>query len=225
MPGGEVDEVLLGHRRQLLGAAGDVEALARRDDPAELDVAVELAVAGAHVGHAQAHRPVGEVDRLAGLERRRRARASSRSSAPRSRPACPSTSVVKVTAVAAAQHRLVAVERADAHLRAREILEDRDRPPGAARRLAHQARGLGVLVVGAVAEVQPRDVHAGLDQPGEDLGVPRGGADRRDDLRAAFHGHVVTVPSRAAMPLLSSCPAWAIASSRGSVHAWPTGAP
>ena len=44
MPAREVVEVLLGHGGQLLGRARDVQALARGDDAAELDVAVELAV-------------------------------------------------------------------------------------------------------------------------------------------------------------------------------------
>ena len=41
-------EVLVGDRREDLGLAGDVEALARGDGAAELDLGVELAVAGAH---------------------------------------------------------------------------------------------------------------------------------------------------------------------------------
>ena len=42
-PGAQVLEVLLGHGRELVGGPGDVEALARGDDAAELDLAVELA--------------------------------------------------------------------------------------------------------------------------------------------------------------------------------------
>ena len=60
-------------------------------------------------------------------------------------------------------------------------------PPGAAGGLAHELRGLGVLLGAAVREVQPRDVHAGVDHADEHLGVARGGADRGDDLRAAHH--------------------------------------
>ena len=44
-----------------------------------------------------------------------------------------------------------------------------------------------VLVGAAVGEVQPRDVHTGLDHADEHLGLARGGPDRGDDLRAA-HG-------------------------------------
>ena len=63
-----------------------------------------------------------------------------------------------------------------------EVLEDRHRPPGAARGLADPLGGLGVLLVRAVAEVQARDVHAGADQLEQDLAVPRGRPDGRNDL-------------------------------------------
>ena len=76
-------------------------------------------------------------------------------------------------------------QRADAQLRAGQVLEDRDRPADAAGGVAHALRGLGVLLGGAVREVQPRDVHARRDHPLERLGIPRGGADRGDDLRVA----------------------------------------
>ena len=86
----------------------------------------------------------------------------------------------------------VLAQRADPQLRAGQVLQDRDRAPGAARRVAHAAHRLGVLVERAVRVVQPRHVHAGLDQPHERLGLARGGADRRDDLGAA---HARTVSS------------------------------
>ena len=75
-------------------------------------------------------------------------------------------------------------ERADAHLRAGQVLQDRDGAARAAGGLAHALRGLGMLLGVAVGEVQPRDVHARLDHPGERVGVARGGADGGDDLRA-----------------------------------------
>ena len=102
----------------------------------------------------------------------------------RSPPSAPQT---KVTRVAGLELDGVLAQRADAQLRAREVLHDRDGAPGAAGRLAHALRRLGVLVGGAVAEVQPRDVHALLDHAHEDLGVARGRADRGHDLRAALH--------------------------------------
>ena len=184
--GAQVLEVLLGHRWQLVGGAGDVEALARCDDAAELDLAVEFARVGARRQHAQAHRAVGEVDGCARLQR-------GRETGPADRHALGVARVVvgrgggERDRVTAAQHDLVVGERSDADLRAGEVLEDRDRAPGAARGLAHQRRRLRVRLVRAVAEVQARDVHAGLDHPHEHLGVERCGPDRGDDLGAALH--------------------------------------
>ena len=49
LAGAQVLEVLLGHRREGSSSrAGDVQALARGDGAADLDLGVDLAVAGAH---------------------------------------------------------------------------------------------------------------------------------------------------------------------------------
>ena len=50
--------------------------------------------------------------------------------------------------------------------------------------LRTSSRGLGVLLVRPVREVEPGDVHPGADHPHEDLGVLRGGADGGHDLRS-----------------------------------------
>ena len=68
LAGAQVLEVLLGHGGEDVERAGDVQALARGDDAADLDLGVELAVAGAHRDRAQAHRAVGEVEDLARLD-------------------------------------------------------------------------------------------------------------------------------------------------------------
>ena len=75
LAGAQVLEVLLGHGGQVVERAGDVQALARGDGAADLDLGVDLAVAGAHGGRAQADRAVGEVEDLAGVDGVRRARA------------------------------------------------------------------------------------------------------------------------------------------------------
>ena len=77
-----------------------------------------------------------------------------------------------------------------------EVLQDRHGPAGAAGRVAHEARGVGVLLVRAVAEVQPGDVHPRRDHPHEDLRVVGRRADGGDDLRAALHSpeHTVAPP-------------------------------
>ena len=63
------------------------------------------------------------------------------------------------------------LEGADAQLRPREVLQDRDLAAGAAGGVAHALRRLGVLGGGAVREVQPRDVHPGVDHPHERLRI------------------------------------------------------
>ena len=77
---------------------------------------------------------------------------------------------------------------ADAQLRPGQVLQDRHLAAGAARGVAHALGGLGVLLGGAVGEVQPGDVHPRLDEPGEHLGFAGGGADGGDDLGPARHG-------------------------------------
>ena len=67
-------EVLLGDRRQRRRLARDVQALARGDRAADLDLGVDLAVARPRAGHAQADGAVGQVDDLAGVDACRRAR-------------------------------------------------------------------------------------------------------------------------------------------------------
>ena len=76
---------------------------------------------------------------------------------------------------------------ADAQLRAGQVLQDRDLAAGAAGGVADAARGLRVLVGAAVGEVQAGDVHPGLDDADEHLGIARGGPDGGDDLRPALH--------------------------------------
>ena len=186
----EVAEVLLGHRRQRGGLAGDVEPLARGDAAADLDHARRSRPSPARVAViAQPHRAVGEVDHLAGPDR-----------LGQPGPGDVHPPRVALGVVLAADERdLVAGlelgepvdELADAQLRPRQVLQDRDLAPGAVGGVAHAARRLGVLLGAAVGEVQARDVHAGLDHPDEHLGLARGGADRGDDLRAAHVGGTV----------------------------------
>ena len=136
---------------------------------------------------------VGEVDRLAGLDGVGQARpadgqAARVADAPSSlaahegrpgrrraaRPCRPSTGPMRIFGPG----------------RSCRIATGRPARPAASRTSVGR---LGVLLVRAVAEVQPRDVHARLDHPDEHLGIARGGADRGDDLRAALHRGVTLV--------------------------------
>ncbi len=184
-PGAQVFEVLLGHRRKFVGRARDVEPLARGDYAAELDLAVELPGVGPGLEDAQAHRAVGEVDGLAGLDGGGEPVPADRHA---SRVAETGVGVGdERDGVAAAQQDLVVVEESDANLRPRQVLEDRHGAPGAAGRLPDHRRGLSVRLVRPVAEVQASHVHPGVDHPHERLGIARSRADRGDDLGAAFH--------------------------------------
>ena len=113
----------------------------------------------------------------------------------------------------------VLAQRADAQLRPGQVLQDRDRAPGAAGGVAHAADRLGVLLERAVRVVQPRDVHARLDHAHERLRLARGGADRGDDLRAA-HARKVAVQPR---PLPARGRARRLAS--GRARSLPTASP
>ena len=62
--------------------------------------------------------------------------------------------------------------------------------PGAVGGVADALDHLGVLLGAAVREVQPRDVHPGLDHAHEDLGLTGGRSDGRDDLRPAHRPRI-----------------------------------
>ena len=79
-------------------------------------------------------------------------------------------------------------EPAEPDLGALQVGEDADGAPG------HVGCGADPLVVGlvigvvAVAEVEPRDVHSGLDQCPDSVVVSGGGrAESTDDLSASIH--------------------------------------
>jgi hypothetical protein len=188
----EVLDVLLGHGRQLRRRARDVQALPRGDGPADLDLRVELARVGADRGGAQADAPVGQVEHLAGGERPHEPGPGHRD------PVAPGAVLV-----GAADERDDVADLQRLRLVGRvpmrsfgpgQVLQDRHGPVGPARRLADELRGLGVLVVRAVGEVQAGDVHPRADHGHEDVRVARGGADGGDDLRATRHVRG-TVPS------------------------------
>jgi hypothetical protein len=89
------------------------------------------------------------------------------------------------------RHRLGQI--ADAELRALEVGDQRERTTEPLLRVADEPCSFGVLLARAVREVQARAVHAGLGERLQHLGRRGGGADRRDDLRAAeraYGGHL-----------------------------------
>ena len=133
--------------------------------------------------HAQADGAVGEVHDLARVDG---------VGQPGPRDVHPARVAVRGVLAAHERHVVAGLElgdpvreRADAQLRARQVLQHGHLAAGAAGGLAHERRGLRVLLRRAVGEVQAGDVHPRLDHADQHLGVTRCGSDGRDDLRAA----------------------------------------
>ena len=70
-----------------------------------------------------------------------------------------------------------------------QVAEDPDLLAGALGRLAGHRHVLGVVVAGAVGEVEPEDVGARLDQLDHALDAAGRGADRGHDLRSSLRVH------------------------------------
>ena len=188
LPGAQHLQVAVGDRGEDLRLARDVQPLPGRDGPAELDLAVELLLAGAHGGDAQADRAVGQVHDLAWIDR---IGELGDRDGDLPRVAEPVLAAQERHGAAGLELRAVVAQLADAHLRAGEVLEDRDRPARGARGVAHHAGGLRVLLDGPVGEVQPRDVHARVDHAAEGLRIAGRGADGGHDLRTAHEANVL----------------------------------
>ena len=73
-------------------------------------------------------------------------------------------------------------ERPEPDLRTLQILKDRDRSAPARLTLADPPHDVGVLVMGAVREIEPRHVEAGRHQAIELVAAATRGTDRADDL-------------------------------------------
>src|SRR5262249_22062792 len=70
------------------------------------------------------------------------------------------------------------------HLGPAQVLENPHMCSGLTAQLADVSKDRRVLLVGAVREVEPKDIDAGVDQLAQDRGRARRRADRGDDLRA-----------------------------------------
>src|SRR4029453_9434865 len=80
-------------------------------------------------------------------------------------------------------------EAAEPDLRPLQVGEDRDGPIGLVRRGPDQLEHPAVVLVVAVAEVQPGHVHARLDEPAHALRGGGGGTHGAYDLGAPCHCH------------------------------------
>ena len=86
--------------------------------------------------------------------------------------------------------RAAALERACADTRPLQVLQDGDVLPQAFRRLAHQPHEAGVVVMGAVGEVEAHGVDAGAQERLDALGRRGGRAKGGDNLGGAHTGGV-----------------------------------
>ena len=82
-----------------------------------------------------------------------------------------------------------ALDRPGPDLRTLEIAEQRDRPAGILGRLPHRPGGGPMRLRVAVREVQPRDVHPGLDHRPHDLRRRARRPDGANDASPAEHVH------------------------------------
>src|SRR5262249_35243791 len=80
-------------------------------------------------------------------------------------------------------------EGAEPELRPLQVGEDADRPPGLLLERADRVDALPVVVVRAVAEVEPEHVDAGAEQGLDALRRRACGPEGRDDLRAVNAAH------------------------------------
>jgi hypothetical protein len=86
-----------------------------------------------------------------------------------------------------AEHYAAILHLPYANLRALQVLHDRDGAPGAACSGSDPIKALTMFFMGAVGEIQPSDVHAGINEAPDRIRVRGGRPKRTDDLCAAFH--------------------------------------
>ena len=172
----EVVDVLVGEGRAAHRHAGEVHPAVVPDRAAPGHHALHLA--GADRQHPQLHRPVGQEDRVAradvvgqcGVRRRQAVGRPGGAGHADHQPG------------AAGQQGHPAEQAADAELGPLQVGQDADGPPGGVGGGPHMGIGVGVLVVVAVGEVEPGDVHPGADEGGDALRRGGGRPDRADDL-------------------------------------------
>jgi hypothetical protein len=183
----DVVHVLGGQRGRRQAAALAVDALAVGQHPAERHRALDRPVGHALDPHD--HPAVVEQQRVAGLHVVHEVLVVEPD------PGLVAELAVDVEgeAVALDQLDLAGAELADADLRALQVREHPDVAPEPVGDLADPFHHRGVLLDGAVREVDAHDVDPRQDHPLEHGRVGRGGAERGDDLRGAGDGHRETV--------------------------------
>jgi hypothetical protein len=161
----EVVAVLVGQRRDRNDDVGDVDALIVRNRSADLHFADDPVLVGFE--HAQPNLPVVDQDAGARADRLEQFGMGQLNPPAASRLAV----AVEDECAALFEHRPAAVEMADSKLGALKVEQDRRRPPELFLERADMIDQLRLLLLVAVAHVDPERVRAGKHQPADHLGV------------------------------------------------------
>jgi len=88
------------------------------------------------------------------------------------------------------EHRAAALHHTDADLGAAQIRADGDGLAAFGFRAADGRKVFGSLLLGAVREIDPKDIHAGTNHRLQDAASARSRTHRGDDLRSLVHGAI-----------------------------------
>ena len=164
------------HRRQRDHEIGQVDALAVADRAWHLDLGVD---GGFAVGDdAQPHLPVVDQQEAVGLRRLEDLGMGQRHALGRTRR----LAHVEPDLLALLQLQWPLGEGAQSQLRALQVHQDGDRMLVFFLQRAQEVDALAMVVLRAVAEVQAKDIGAGLEQRAQALAGGRRGSQRGDDL-------------------------------------------
>ena len=178
-----------GRRRQ--AAAGLVDALVVRQLAADHDDGVHLLAADQL--DRQAQQAVVEQQRVAGADVARQVLVVEADALARAQAG---VGGVEHQLAAGHEHRLAALELADADLGPLQVRHDRDLLADLLRDLLHQGGAVDVVLCHAVREVEPDAVDAGADDAFEHLRRARRRPEGGDDLGFADAGDVHQRPPR-----------------------------
>ena len=182
-PVGQVPVVLGRHRRQRDHEVGQVDTLAVADRAGNLDLGVDRGLVVG--GDAQPHLAVVDQQDAVGLGRLEDLRMGQGHALRRTRRLVH----VEAQLLASLQRHRPLGEGAQPELGALQVHQNGDGMPVLLLQRAQQVDALAMVVLRAVAEVQAKDVGAGLEQRTQPLAGGRGRPQRGDDLGEAIAMH------------------------------------
>ena len=175
-------QVRLAHRGEGHRDIREVQSLAGGDRPSHLDLHLDVAVPD--LAHPQPDRPVRQVDDVV---------LGHQLGEPGPGDRKPRGVALNLLGREDDPRLGLELDQVAGHgpqpeLRPRDVLQHRDLAVGGGRRSAHASHRLGVLLGGAVGEVQARHVHPGPHHGLQHVGLARGRSDRRHDLGGPHRG-------------------------------------